>query len=231
VVLIHGGPQGNFGDDFHYRWNGSLFCAPGYVTACINFHGSTGYGQAFTDSITRNWGGHPYIDIMKGMDYLAALDYVDASKIGAAGGSYGGYMMNWIATQTDRFAALVSHAGVYNLESMYGATEELWFPEWEQGAPYWANREDYEKWSPHRFAQNMGKFKTPVLVVHGQHDYRVIVTQGFEMFTALQRQGVPSRLLYYPDETHFVVKPKNAQLWYKEVHEWFKRWIGVGPIN
>lgn len=231
VVLIHGGPQGVFGDDFHYRWNGSLFCAPGYVVACINFHGSTGYGQKFTDAITRNWGGYPYIDIMKGMDELAKMPFVDVSKIGAAGGSYGGYMMNWIATQTDRFAALVSHAGVFNLESMYGATEESWFPEWEYGGPYWDAPEDYRKWSPHAHAKNLGKFKTPVFVIHGQHDYRVIVTQGFEMYTALQRQDVPSRLLYYPDETHFVVKPQNAELWYNEVHNWFKRWLGAGPVN
>lgn len=182
VVLIHGGPQGAFGDDFHYRWNATLFGAPGYIVACINFHGSTGYGQKFTDSITRNWGGYPYIDIMKGMDELAKMDYVDASKIGAAGGSYGGYMMNWIATQTDRFAALVSHAGVFNLESMYGATEESWFPEWEYGGPYWEAPEDYRKWSPHAHAAGLGKYKTPVFVIHGQHDYRVIVTQGFEMY-------------------------------------------------
>jgi dipeptidyl aminopeptidase/acylaminoacyl peptidase len=231
IILIHGGPQGVFGDDFHYRWNAQLFAAPGYVVSCINFHGSTSFGQEFTDSISKNWGGLPYTDIIKGLEVLTAEPYIDADRVGAAGGSYGGYMINWIATQTDKFAALVSHAGVYNLESMYGATEELWFPEWEFDGPFWENREYYDKWSPHRFAANLGKFKTPVLVVHGQHDYRVIVTQGFEMFTALQRQGVESRLLYYPDETHFVLKPKNAQLWYKEVHDWYKRFIGVGPAE
>lgn len=229
IILIHGGPQGVFGDDFHYRWNAQLFAAPGYVVSCINFHGSTTFGQEFTDSISKNWGGLPYIDIMKGFDVLAAKPYIDAENIGGAGGSYGGYMVNWIATQTDTFAALITHAGVYNLESMYGATEELWFPEWELDGPFWENREFYEKWSPHRFAGNLGKYQTPVMVIHGQHDYRVIVTQGFEMFTALQRQGVESRLLYYPDETHFVVKPRNAQLWYREVHDWFKRHLGVGP--
>jgi dipeptidyl aminopeptidase/acylaminoacyl peptidase len=231
LILIHGGPQGVWGDDFHYRWNAQLFAAPGYVAAAINFHGSTSYGQEFTNSISKNWGGLPYIDIMNGFDYLANLPYIDKTRIGAAGGSYGGYMVNWLATQTDKFAALVSHAGVFNLESMYGATEELWFPEWDLGGPYWENDEYYKKWSPHYYVDNFSKFKTPVMVVHGQHDYRVPVTQGFEMYTALQRQGVPSRLLYYPDETHFVLKPQNAQLWYREVHDWFKRWLGVGPLG
>lgn len=231
VVLVHGGPQGVFGDDFHYRWSAQLFAAPGYIAVMPNFHGSTGYGQKFTDSITRNWGGTPYVDVMKAMDHLATVPYVDMNRVVAAGGSYGGYMINWIATQTDRFKALVSHSGVYNLESMYGSTEELWFPEWEYGGTYWENGEDYQKWSPHRFAANLGKFRTPVMVIHSQHDYRVPVTQGFEFYTALQRQGVPSRLLYYPDETHFVAKPQNAERWYNEVHAWFARWIGAGPTK
>ncbi len=226
VVLIHGGPQGAFADDFHFRWSAQLFAAPGYVVACINFHGSTGYGQEFVDAVSRNWGAAPFEDIMLGTDHMIGLGYVDEARIGAAGGSYGGYMVNWICGQTDRYACLVSHAGVYNLESMYGSTEELWFPEWELDGPYWENRELYDRWSPHRYAAD---FRTPTLVIHGQGDYRVPVTQGFEFFTALQRQGVESRLLYYPDETHFVRSPLNAELWYREVHAWFERFIGVGP--
>ena len=228
VVLIHGGPQGAFANNFHYRWNAQLFASPGYVAACINFHGSTGYGQKFVDSVSKNWGGSPYEDIIKGTDHMISLGYVDPKRIGAAGGSFGGYMVNWICSQTDKFACLISHAGLFNLESMYGGTEELWFPEWELDGPYWENREYYDKWSPHRFVNNM---KTPTLVIHGQHDYRVPVGQAMEMFTALQRQGVPSRFIYYPDETHFVQKPQNAELWYKEVHAWFERWIGVGPAE
>ncbi|HUX06427.1 MAG TPA: S9 family peptidase [Acidobacteriota bacterium] len=230
LMQIHGGPQGAVNDSFHYRWNAALFAAPGYVVASVNFHGSSGYGQKFKDAVSRNWGGSPYIDIMKGVDHMVSLGYVDPDRIAAAGGSYGGYMANWIATQTDRFKAIISHAGVWNLESM-SATEELWFPEWEYGGQYWENREDYEKWSPHRFAGNLGKFKTPVLVIHGQHDYRVPVTQAFEFYTALQRQGVPSRLIYFPDETHFVVKPQNVELWYNQFHGWLKRYIGAGPTE
>jgi dipeptidyl aminopeptidase/acylaminoacyl peptidase len=230
LAQIHGGPQGVVEDGFHYRWNAQLFAAPGYVVAGINFHGSSGYGQTFKDAVSRNWGGSPYIDIMKGVDYMLGLGYVDENRMAAAGGSYGGYMANWINTQTGRFKAIISHAGVWNLESM-SATEELWFPEWEYGGEYWENREDYEKWSPHRFAANLGKFKTPTLVIHGQGDFRVPVNQAFEIFTALQRQGVPSRLIYYPDETHFVTRPKNAEFWYAQFHGWLKQWIGAGPTE
>ncbi len=223
ILLIHGGPQGAFGDNFHYRWNVQMFASPGYVVVTINFTGSTGYGQAFTDAISGDWNGAPYEDIMKGIKYIEAnFDFIDAERIGAAGASYGGYMVDWIEGHTDRFKCLVSHAGVYNLESMYGATEELWFPEWEfEGTP-WSNPEMYGKLSPHRYAAD---FRTPCLVVHGEHDYRVPYNQGLEFFTALQRQGVESKLLFFPDEDHFVRKPLNAELWWGTIHEWFEAYL------
>jgi dipeptidyl aminopeptidase/acylaminoacyl peptidase len=222
-MLIHGGPQGAFGDEFHYRWNVQMFASPGYVVMMVNFTGSTGYGQAFTDAISGDWGGAPYEDIMRGLDYFVAnYDFVDPERIGAAGASYGGYMIDWIEGHTDRFRCLVSHAGVYDLESMYGATEELWFPEWEFGGPPWESLETYEKFSPHRYVE---AFTTPCLVVVGERDFRVPYTQGLEFFTALQRRGVPSKLLVYPDEDHFVRKPKNADLWWTTLHEWFAQYL------
>jgi dipeptidyl aminopeptidase/acylaminoacyl peptidase len=223
ILLIHGGPQGAFGDSFHYRWNAQMFASPGYVVAMINPRGSTGYGQQLTDEISGDWGGRVYIDLMNGVDYLLEnYDFIDAEHLGAAGASYGGYMVNWIEGHSDRFDCLVSHAGVYNLSSMYGATEELWFPEWEfEGTP-WDNPDMYAKFSPHLFA---GNFKTPCLVVHGENDYRVPYTEGLQFFTALQRQGVYSKLLFYPDEDHFVRKPLNAELWWNTLHEWFAEFL------
>ena len=223
VLLIHGGPQGSFGDDFHYRWNSQMFASPGYVVAMVNPHGSTGYGQEFTNEISGDWGGAPFEDIMKGVDYLKNLPYVDRDRVAAAGASYGGYMIDWIEGHTENvFTCLVSHSGVYNLTSMYGASEELWFPEWEFKGTPWTNPEMYAKWSPHLAAAN---FKTPCLVVHGELDFRVPVTESFQFFTALQRQGVPSKLLYFPDECHFVQKPLNAELWWKTLHEWFAEYL------
>ena len=226
IYLIHGGPQGDWSDDFHFRWNSQMFAAPGYVVAMVNFRGSQGYGQNFCDAVSKNWGGGPYQDLMSGLDYLVAhYKFIDGEKIAAAGASYGGYMINWIATHTNRFKALVSHAGAFDLRSKYGATEELWFPEWEfDGTPY-ENPKLYEKWSPSYFARNFQQYKTPTLVTHGAHDFRVPESQGFQMFTALQRMGVPSRLLYFPDEDHFVQKPQNARLWWQTVHEWIAKWI------
>jgi dipeptidyl aminopeptidase/acylaminoacyl peptidase len=222
VLLIHGGPQGAWLDAWGYRWNPQMWAARGYVTVLINPHGSTGYGQAFTEQISSDWGGAVYEDLMKGVDYVIKQGYVDPERLGAAGGSYGGYMVNWILGHTDRFKALVSHAGVYNLVSMYGATEELWFPEWEfRGVP-WDRPELYEKWSPHLFAKN---FKTPTLVVHGELDYRVPIGEGLQLFTTLQRRGVPSKLLYFPDEGHWISKPQNSELWYKTVLDWFDQWL------
>lgn len=219
IFLIHGGPQGNWADDFHYRWNTQMFAAKGYVVIAPNPRGSTGYGQKFTDEISGDWGGKVYTDLMNAYDYaLKNFKFIDAKNTFAAGASYGGYMINWILGHTTRFNALVPHAGVFNLESMYGATEELWFPEWEFKGTPWTNRAMYEKWSPHRFAKN---FKTPTLVVHGALDFRVPEGQAFELFTTLQRQNVPSKFLYFPDEFHFVTKPQNAQLWWKTIFDWF----------
>lgn len=222
VLLIHGGPQGAWPDAWGYRWNPQMWAARGYVVVLINPHGSTGYGQSFTEQISGDWGGAVYEDLMKGVDHVIKLGYIDPARLGAAGGSYGGYMVNWILGHSDRFKALVSHAGVYNLVSMYGATEELWFPEWEfKGVP-WERPELYQKWSPHLFARN---FKTPTLVIHGELDYRVPIGEGLQLFTALQRQGVPSRLLYYPDEGHWILKPQNSELWYRVVIGWFDQWL------
>ncbi len=223
VMLIHGGPQGAWNDNFHYRWNAQMFASPGYVVAMVNFHGSTGYGQAFTDSITGDWGGKPFDDIMLGLDHLySSFGFIDFKKTGAAGASYGGYMIDWIEGHTDRFECLVSHAGVFDLRSMYGATEELWFPEWEFKGTPWTNAEMYEKWSPSYFVQN---FKTPCLVIHGQLDFRVPVTQGYQLFTSLQRMDVPSQMIYFPDEGHFILKPQNARLWWESVLDWFAGYL------
>jgi dipeptidyl aminopeptidase/acylaminoacyl peptidase len=210
-------------NNFHYRWNSQLFAAPGYVVVMVNPHGSKGYGQKFCDAVSKDWGGLPYEDLMKGLDVaLEKYPFIDGEKIGAAGASYGGFMINWIAGHNNRFTAMVSHDGVYNMSSMYGATEELWFPEWEFGGNYYEHPELYEKWSPHHFAKN---FKTPILVVHSEKDYRVPVNQGMELFTALQRMGVPSKWLYFPDEDHFVQKPLNAKMWWQTVHAWFKTYL------
>ena len=218
IFLIHGGPQGQWGDQFHYRWNAQMFAARGYVAVLINPRGSTGYGQHFTDEISRNWGGKPYEDLMNGVDYvLKTYRFIDGKRVAAAGASYGGYMINWIEGHTDRFRCLVSHDGVFNPRSMYGTTEELWFPEWELGGTPYDNPALYDKWSPMAFVK---KFKTPMLVVHGQMDFRLDVSEGFQLFTALQRRGVKSKMLYFPDEGHFVSKPANAELWYKTVLDW-----------
>lgn len=223
IYLIHGGPQGAWEDEFHYRWNYQMFAAPGYVVAAVNFHGSVGYGQNFTDAVSHDWGGAPYEDLIIGIDYLTSTyDFIDANRIGAAGASYGGFMVNWIAGRDHPFKCLVNHDGVYDQVSMYGATEELWFPEWEFGGTPWDNPKEYEKWSPSTHA---AYFHTPMLIVHGENDFRVPNTQGFQVFTALQRQGVPSKLLYFPDEDHFVRKPQNAELWWKTLHEWFAEYL------
>jgi dipeptidyl aminopeptidase/acylaminoacyl peptidase len=221
--LIHGGPQGAWGNDWTYRWNAELFAASGnYVVVMINFHGSTGYGQKFTDSISGDWGGKPYVDLMKGLDYVEkTYPFLDKNREAALGASYGGYMANWILGHTNRFKCIVSHDGTFNTESVYGTTEELWFPEWEFNGPPWKNREMYRRFSPHLFAD---KFKTPTLVVHGQNDYRLDVSEGFQLFTTLQRLKIPSKMLYFPDEGHWVLKPQNSQLWYKTVNDWVDQW-------
>ena len=222
--LIHGGPQGAWGNSWSYRWNPQLFAANGYVVVMINFHGSTGYGQKFTDAISGDWGGKPYEDLMKGLDYVEkTYPFIDKNREAALGASYGGYMANWVLGHTDRFKCIVSHDGVFNTESAYGTTEELWFNEWEFKGPPWKQRELYRKFSPHLFAD---KFKTPTLVVHGQLDFRLDVSEGFQLFTTLQRLNVPSKMLYFPDEGHWVLKPQNSQLWWKTVNDWVDQWCG-----
>ena len=226
LFLIHGGPQGEWLDTWHGRWNFELFASPGFGIVAINPRGSFGYGQKFTDQISKDWGGKVYTDLMNGLDAaLARNSWLDSTRMGAAGGSYGGYMTNWIAGHSNRFKALFTHAGVYNLENMYGATEEIWFSDWEFGGPYWdktAMEATYRRWSPHLFA---GKFHTPHLVVVGELDYRVPYTEGLSLFTALQRQGVPSRLIDFPDEGHWIGKPQNQRLWWSETLGWFTKYL------
>jgi dipeptidyl aminopeptidase/acylaminoacyl peptidase len=225
LVLLHGGPQTMWSNAWSYRWNAQVFSGGGYVTLMINRRGSTGYGQKFTDEITNDWGGKPYVDVMKGIDAsLAKYKFIDGNRIAAAGGSYGGYLTDWIATHTGRFKAIISHAGIYDKFSMY-ATEELWFEEHDmQGTP-WTAPENYRKWAPMTSAAELGKFKTPTLVICGERDYRVPYTQSLEFFNALQRQAVPSKLVVFPDEGHWILKPQNAQFWYKTFFDWLGEWM------
>jgi dipeptidyl aminopeptidase/acylaminoacyl peptidase len=226
--LIHGGPQGAWGDDWSYRWNAELFAANGYVVVMINPRGSTGYGQAVIDGVNGNWGGKPFTDLMAGLDYAEQhYPFLDKNREAALGASYGGFMANWILGHTDRFRCIVSHDGMFNPESAYGSTEEMWFNEWEfQGKPWdYYGKPDSEnpfrKWSPAMSAKN---FKTPTLVIHSQLDYRLDVSEGFQLFDTLQRLKVPSKMLYFPDEGHWVLKPQNSQLWYKTVNDWVDQW-------
>jgi len=205
-----------------YRWNPHVFASQGYVVMMPNPRGSTTFGQTFIDEIRDDWGGKVFEDIMKGAEHALSLGYLDPNRLAAAGGSFGGYMVNWIEGHSNRFKCLVSHAGVFNLTSMYGVTEELWFPEWEfEGTP-WTHRDAYDKWSPHLSAE---KFKTPMLVIHGELDFRVPVAEGFQLFTTLQRLRIPSKMLYYPDEGHWIQKPKNSQLWYRTVLTWLDGYL------
>ncbi|HEV8304858.1 MAG TPA: S9 family peptidase [Gemmatimonadales bacterium] len=222
VYLIHGGPQGAWTDYWGARWNYQLFAARGFVVAAVNFHGSTGYGQRFTDAISQHWGDYPYEDLMKGLDAVARLSYVDATRLGAAGASYGGYMVYWIAGHTDRFKVLVDHDGVFNTVSMAGTTEELWFTDWEFGGTPYANRPLYEQWSPLTFVKN---WKTPMLIVHSQLDYRVDLSEGYQAFTAAKRMGVPAKFLYFPDEGHWVLRPRNRRVWWSTVLDWLEAYL------
>jgi len=226
--LIHGGPQGAWEDSWSYRWNAELFAANGYVVVMINMRGSTGYGQAVVDGVNGDWGGKPFTDLMEGLDYAEQhYPFIDKGRECALGASYGGYMANWVEGHTDRFKCIVSHDGMFNPESAYGTTEELWFNEWEfKGKPWdYYGKPDaenpYRKWSPMLAAKN---FKTPMLVVHGQLDYRLDVSEGYQMFTTLQRLKVPSKMLYFPDEDHWVLKPQNSRLWWKTVNDWVDEW-------
>jgi dipeptidyl aminopeptidase/acylaminoacyl peptidase len=231
VLLIHGGPQGAFLDQWHGRWNYQMFASTGSGSAIIiiNPRGSTGYGQKFVDEVSRDWGGKVYTDLMNGLDAaLAKYPWIDRNALGAAGGSYGGYMVNWIAGHSNRFKALVSHAGPFNLENMSVATEEIWFPDWEYGQ-YWdpkAMESQYRKFSPHLFVKN---FRTPTLVTGGELDYRVPYTEDLSMFTALQRMNVPSRLVMFPDEGHWIQKPQNQRLWWSEVQGWLGKYLEPKP--
>ncbi|MGD0040431.1 MAG: S9 family peptidase [Isosphaeraceae bacterium] len=223
AFLIHGGPQGAWHDEWHGRWNYQMFAAPGYAVVAINPRGSTGYGQKFTDQISQDWTGKVYEDLMKGLDFaLEKYPFLDKTKLAAAGGSYGGFMVNWICGHTDRFKALISHAGVFDLVSMYGTTEELWFPEWEYGGFPWDRAEHYRDRSPSTYARG---FRTPTLVIHGALDFRVPDAQGLGMFTCLQRLGMPSRYVWFPDEGHWIAKPQNRIVWWREVQAWLAKYL------
>jgi len=231
--LIHGGPEGAWGDSWSYRWNAEFFAANGYVVVMINPRGSTGYGQAFVDGVNGDWGGKPFTDLMLGLDYAEQhYPFIDKSRECALGGSYGGYMANWILGHTNRFKCIVSHDGMFNAESAFSSTEEDWFNTWEfKGNPwdYYGKpdaQNQFRKWSPALYAKN---FKTPTLVVHSQLDYRLDVSEGFQLFDTLQLLHVPSKMLYFPDEGHWVMKPQNSQLWYKTVNAWVDQW--TSPEN
>lgn len=223
AVLIHGGPQGSFGNHFHYRWNPQTYAGAGYAALMVDFHGSTGYGQKFSDAIQGDWGGKPLEDVQKGLDAaLAKYPFLDGQRVAALGASYGAFLVNWIAgMMPDRFRCLVSHDGNLDEQMAYFNTEELWFPERDhQGTP-WENPQGYDKHNP---VNLVGKWKAPMLVVHGGRDFRVVETQGLGTFTAAQRRGIPSQFLYFPDENHWVLKPANSILWHETVNAWLDRW-------
>lgn len=224
AFLVHGGPQGSFGNDFHYRWNPQAYVGAGFTTIAVDFHGSTGYGQDFCDAISHHWGDRPLEDLEKGL--AAALEqysWMDADNIVAAGASYGGYMINWMHGQEfgKKFKAFVCHDGNIDERMAYYDTEELWFPEWEHNGAPWEDGSGYNTHNPADYVQN---WHVPTLVVHGALDYRVVDTQGLSTFTALRRMGVPARLLYYPDENHWVLKPQNSIQWHNEVMSWLQKW-------
>jgi dipeptidyl aminopeptidase/acylaminoacyl peptidase len=230
AFLVHGGPQGTFSNSWSYRWNPRLFSAPGYAAVSVDFHGSTGYGQAFSDAIHQNWGGWPLEDLQKSLAFITAHDpQLEANNACALGGSYGGYMMNWIEGRwPDRFKCIVQHDGVFDARAMAYETEELWFDEWEHGGhPYYEAPQEFEKWNPVNYVAN---WKTPQLVVTSEKDFRIPYTQGIAAFTALQRRNIPSRLLIFPDENHWVLKPKNSVQWYHEVFGWMRQWLGEGAV-
>jgi dipeptidyl aminopeptidase/acylaminoacyl peptidase len=226
AFLVHGGPQGSWEDGWSFRWNAEAWAARGYVVALPNPRGSTGFGQQYVDEISGDWGGRCYEDLMAGLTYLEKQPWIDPDRMASAGASFGGYMMNWFQGNTTKFKTLITHCGVYNFESMYASTEELWFDEWEHGGPPWGkNRASYEKHSPHRLAKN---FKTPMLVIHNDLDFRVPVSEGIQLFTTLQRLGVPSRFINFPDEGHWVLKPRNSRYWHNEVFAWLEKYVPPG---
>ena len=230
VYLIHGGPQGAWNDGWSFRWNPEVWAAQGYVVVMPNPRGSTGFGQKFTDEITGDWGGKCYRDLVAGIEYVEKLPYVDKDRLATAGASFGGYMQNWFAVNdiAKKFKCQVNHCSVWNFESMWGTTDELWFDEWEHGGLPWEKPQKYAEYSPHKKAGNLAKYKVPMLVIHNDLDFRCPIGQGHELFTALQRQGVPSRFVNFPDEGHWVVKPKNSEFWHKEVFDWLKKYCPPG---
>ncbi len=223
AFLLHGGPQGSFHNEFHYRWNPQAYAGAGYAAVMIDFHGSTGYGQAFTDAIRQDWGGRPLVDLQKGLAaVLERHPWIDGSRACALGASYGGFMVNWMAGHwSEPFRCFVSHDGILDQRMMYYGTEELWFPEWEQGGPHFKGPAEYEKFNP---VNSVDKWKTPMLVIHSALDYRIPIDQGLGVFNALQRQGVPSRLLVFPDENHWILKAGNSLLWHQTVLDWLGQW-------
>ena len=228
ALLIHGGPQGSFNNSWSYRWNPQSWAGHGFAVVTVDFHGSTGYGQAFTDSINQDWGGKPLEDLKLGLvTATTKYGWLDGDRACALGGSYGGFMTNWIAGQwPDRFKCLVTHAGIFDARGMAYSTEELWFDEWEHGGTYHDRPEEYERWNPVRFVD---KWQTPMLVIHGEKDFRIPYAQGLSAFTALQRRGVASRLVMFPDENHWVLKPANSLQWHREVFGWMDRWLKPVP--
>jgi dipeptidyl aminopeptidase/acylaminoacyl peptidase len=226
VYLVHGGPQGAWENGWSFRWNAEIWAAQGYIVALPNPRGSTGFGQKYVDEISGDWGGKCYLDLMAGLAHMEKQPYIDRERLAAAGASFGGYMMNWFQGHTTNFKTLITHCGVYNFDSMYATTEELWFDEWEHGGPPWGkNRHSYENHSPHRFAKD---FKTPMLIIHNDRDFRVPVSEGLQLFTTLQRRGIPSRMINFPDEGHWVLKPANSAYWHKEVFDWLKKYVRPG---
>jgi dipeptidyl aminopeptidase/acylaminoacyl peptidase len=225
AYLVHGGPQGAWEDGWSFRWCPELWAAQGYVVALPNPRGSTGFGQKYVDEISGDWGGKVFDDLMAGVSYMEKLPYIDADRMAAAGASFGGYMMNWFEGHTDKFKTLITHCGVFNFESMYATTDELWFDEWEHGGPPWADAESYSKFSPHKYAKN---FKTPMLIIQNDLDFRCPVSEGQQLFTTLQRLGIPSKMINFPDEGHWVLKPANSAYWHREVFAWLKKYVPPG---
>ena len=220
--LIHGGPHGQFGDLWHYRWNTHAFAVPGYAVACVNFQGSTSWGNDFAQRIQGAWGERPYEDVMKATDALVASGLVDEGRMAISGGSYGGYLTSWIASQTDRFACAINHAGVYDLTLQY-ASDVTWGRAANMGGDIWHAPEAVDRWNPARHAEGLN---TPMLVIHGEKDYRVPINHALLCYGILQARGVPSRLLYFEDENHWILKPRNSLRWYAEVISWFERFLG-----
>jgi dipeptidyl aminopeptidase/acylaminoacyl peptidase len=230
AYLVHGGPQSAWKNNWSYRWNPELWAAQGYVVVMPNPRGSTGFGQKFVDEISGDWGGKCYRDLVAGLDFVEKLPYIDKDRMAAAGGSFGGYMMDWFAVNNigKRFKCLISHCSVWNFESMWGTTDELWFDEFEHGGLPWEIPGKYREFSPHTKAGNLGKNKTPMLVIQNDLDFRCPIGQGHELFSALQRQGVPRRFVNFPDEGHWVLKPKNSEYWHKEVFDWLTKYCPPG---